>query len=431
MDNVTGTSGNDTISSVFDEKAAQSTLQLADLVDGGAGRDTLSIRYTDSDGTGTATIKAATAPVFKNIEVLELNPLVALTADLTGIAPALDTINIVNPVGKATITAAPIAVKTVGLSGVNADAADLGITFLSGLTGTADAITLNVSGAAAASSASAAADYAAVTFTGAAAGDGLEIINVVSSGSTANRLDVLAQATATTLKTVNVEGSAAFRVNTALANTVKTIDASKSTGGVNLGVAAGDNVTFTGGTGNDRIDMAGGLTADDKLVGGDGADTLAISNAAITADKTQAINKAIEAQTGFEKLELTAAAPTDSTSITLAANGLTAIKEFVFTGGGTAALASSAAAGTAGNDAIQVSGLASANTNKIEIGATFAGGTGADAASSANGGAGGDALQVAPGTNSPADETTITLKGFTLTGGNGGKGDKLKDTHFV
>lgn len=428
VDNVTGTSGNDTISAVFDEKAAQSTLQLADLVDGGAGRDTLSIRYTDSDGSGTATIKAATSPVFKNIEILELNPLVALTADLTGIAPALDTINILNPVGKATITAAPTAVKTVGISGVSADDADLSITFAAGLTGTADALTLNVSGASAATTATAAA-YAAVNFTGAAAGDGLETINVVSSGSTANRLDSLTQTTATTLKTVNVEGAAAFRVNTALSNTVKTIDASKSTGGVNLGVAAGENVTFTGGTGNDRINMAAGLTADDKLNGGDGTDTLAISNAGVTSDKTAALNKAIEAQTSFEKLEFTSTATTQvgtsGAATLIQANGLTAIKEFVFTGAITAGAVGSAA-GDAGLDAILASGFASANTNKIEIAASFVGGAGVAGGSGGSGvagGAGGDALQVSPGTNSPADETTITLKGFDLTGGAGAKGD--------
>jgi len=431
-DNITGTSGNDTISAVYDRDGATvGTLNLSDAINGGAGTDTFSVRITDSNGNlgNGANFAAATVPVLNSIETLEVTPLVNATLALASIGNDLTTINVKSPNGSATFTGVNKNVKTFGLSGVATDHADVSVTFAAGLTGTTDSVTLNVSGASSSTTATAN-TYAQFDLVGAAVGDGVDEIVVSSTGS-ANRLDTLTSVDSgatSLLKKVTISGDAAFRVNTALSNTVKTIDATNAAGGVNLGVAAGDNVTFTGGAGNDRINMAAGLTADDKLVGGDGTgtDTLAISNAAITADKTQAINKAIEAQTGFEKLELTATAPTDGTSITLAANGLTAIKEFVFTGGGNAALASAAAVGTAGNDAVQLTGFGSSNTNKIEIGATFTGATG-KAGGSANagvvGGAGGDALQVGLATNSPADETTVTLKGFTLSGGAGGQGD--------
>lgn len=426
-DNITGTSGNDTVSAVYDRDGATvGTLNLSDAINGGAGTDTFSVRITDSNGNllNGANFAAATVPTLTSIETLEVTPLVNATLALASIGNDLTTINVKSPNGTATFTGVNTNVKTFGLSDVVTDSADASFTFAAGLTGTADAVTLNVSGASSATKG--AGDFAGVNFTGAAAADGLEIVNVVSSGSSANRLDALTQTTATTLKTVNVTGAAALRIDTALANTVKTINAADAAGGVNLGVAAGDNVTFTGGAGNDRINMAGGLTTDDVLNGGAGTNTLAISDATITATKTNAINKAIDAATNFQVLELTAAAPTDSSSISVAANGLTTIKTFAFTGGGTASLTASVAAGTAGNDAIQLTGFGSSNTNKIEIGATFQGATGAaggSAGAGVVGGAGGDALQIGLGANSPADETTVTLKGFNLTGGAGGKGD--------
>ena len=423
-DNIVGTSGNDIINGVFDTATAAgnySTLNLADSINGGTGTNTLALRYATSGLAGAATISASTAPVLTNIQVLQLTSLVNSTVNLTALAPDLTTLNLTGPVGTTTVTGASTKIVTFGLSNVAVDHADVAITLAAGRTGTADAITLNLSGASSATTATAN-TYAQVDFTGAGAADGIEIINVVSTG-TANRLDTLTQATATTLKTINISGSANFRVNTALANTVKTIDASTATGNINLGVAAGDNLTFTGGSGNDRINMALGLTTDDVLNGGTGTNTLAIGDVGITATKTNALNKAIEAATNFQKLEMTAAVvATDTVPISVAADGLTAIKTFVFTGGGTGGN-TAAAASSAGLDAVALSGFGSTNTNFIEIGATYTGGAGiANGSGTAVGGAGGDALQVAPGSNSPADETTITLSGFTLTGGAGGKG---------
>ncbi len=437
MDNITGTAGNDTVSAVFDENGTNSTLQIADLINGGEGRDTLSIRYTDShvSGSGASSISASTTPELKNIEVLEVSPLaVGGTISLAGIGTSLDTINVTNAIGSAAFTGVRTAVKTIGVSNVAQDGADVSVTYTTGLTGTGDAVTLNLSAVAAASASSAASGYAKVNLIGGGASgsaDGVDIINVMSNGTSANRLDVLAAkdngSGVSTLKTVTIEGTAALRVNTDLASTVKTIDASKAAGGVNLGVASGDNVTFTGGEGNDRINMGTGLTTDDKLTGGNGVDTLAISQAAITSDKTASINKAIEAQTGFEKLEITNAVATgtvasgETSALSIDARGLVAIKQFVFSGGGASGLTVASGGSTVGVDAIALTGFASDNTNSVEISANYFGGAGTTGTSGVKANAG-DALDVTPGTNGPADEVTITLKGITLTGGVGGAG---------
>ena len=53
-DNITGTSGNDTISAVYDRDGATvGTLNLSDAINGGAGTDTFSVRITDSNGSVT------------------------------------------------------------------------------------------------------------------------------------------------------------------------------------------------------------------------------------------------------------------------------------------------------------------------------------------------------------------------------------------
>ena len=82
-----------------------------------------------------------------------------------------------------------------------------------------------------------------------------------------------------TLATVKVTGEGAVRVNTNLANTVRTIDASENKGGVNFNIATNNgNTTFTGGEGNDRINFGSTLNLQDKVDGGAGRDILGVTN---------------------------------------------------------------------------------------------------------------------------------------------------------
>jgi hypothetical protein len=90
-------------------------------------------------------------------------------------------------------------------------------------------------------------------------------------------------------KKVTISGVDADFSNITVSNTVAT----------DLTIDSGKNVTFTGGTGKDRIefDTIGDLTTLDSLTGGDGVDTLAFS------DEAQALNAGMKAVTGFEVLE--------------------------------------------------------------------------------------------------------------------------------
>ncbi|MEC4723575.1 hypothetical protein RY831_31025 [Noviherbaspirillum sp. CPCC 100848] len=246
------------------------------------------------------------------------------------ITPDLTTLNSVN--GLVGISAINVAttVKTLGLSGTASDDNDLTVTYKTGLAGTTDALTLNVNGNSAATVADAT-KYAVVTANGAGAGEGFDLVTVNSNG-TATRLDalVVGDGTNSTMKTLTITGGANFRVNTALdfLGTTGTLDASAATGAVNVAFGAED-ITVTGGAGNDRFNFGATLDAADKVNGGAGTDTLAISS---TIDSTTtALNKVINAVTGMDVLEVTQAnAAVDASQITFT-------KAFAATGGGTTA----------------------------------------------------------------------------------------------
>lgn len=101
---------------------------------------------------------------------------------------------------------------------------------------------------------------------------------------------------------------------------VTTFDASDNTGGVNVKVATDKNITFTGGEGNDTVDVGNsGLTASDKLQGGGGVDTLKIQNGAMM---TQANASGIE---GFEILHVGGGQQTYNIDNIIAKNALTGV----------------------------------------------------------------------------------------------------------
>ena len=212
-----------------------------------------------------------------------------------------------------------------------------------------------------------------------------------------------------------------------------TVDASANTGGVNIDLATGGNakdVTFTGGSGNDRIAFsATNLTVNDKLSAGDGTDTLAIADTSIDA----ALSKALKGTSGFEKLEYTGTAAL-TWDVSLAGISTVTTTGAVTTAGAAGADAGANAAGNAGAaagaDALAITGL---STQAFEIGnsVTATGGAGsaggAAAAAGKAGGAGGagkSALIFTPLVDNGSNTVTVTLKGVTLnsSGGAGGNG---------
>src|SRR5690606_12650116 len=109
------------------------------------------------------------------------------------------------------------------------------------------------------------------------------------------KANTLAALTASTgaAATLNVSGDQKLTITAALANTVKTIDASSQTAG-GVVVTAGDaDIKFTGGAGDDKITFAATkFTTKDVVNGGAGTDTVVINDAAaaITGDILKAVN---------------------------------------------------------------------------------------------------------------------------------------------
>lgn len=324
------TANNDTITSFFDGATpANRTITLADAVDGGGGAaDKLTVVLAN----GTA-FSNANAPVLNSIEVLEFRSTgaAANAATLTGIAPAVTTLNFDASSQNATVNGIANQVNTFGVSNAPAATAPVLIAqSASGLTGANDAVNINLSNNL---------GKTTLQIEGSAAGAGYELVTVNSSGgaSTLQALSIFDNAAATTMTTLTVNGSSNLTIANPLqfngfAGTKGTVDATNFTGNLNLTFGATAD-TITGGSGDDRFNFAaaGTFDANDKINGGAGnRDTLSLADAAINAG-TAALVSAINATTSIEVLEQTVAAPV------LQANVLTGINSFVFSNANAAA----------------------------------------------------------------------------------------------
>lgn len=149
--------------------------------------------------------------------------------------------------------------------------------------------------------------------------NGVETFDITATG--ANRLAALVS---DKVETVKVAGAGGFRVDGALANTVKTFDGSAATGAIRVGFTAGADVNVKTGTANDRVDFAGGLTSKDVIDLGTGTDTLVVTGADISAAASEVL-KGINAAKGVETLAFTGAAAATATFSTLTNAGITKI----------------------------------------------------------------------------------------------------------
>ena len=233
-DNVTGTTGNDTIKAIIDNTVATpaSTLGAADEIDGGAGRDTLVI---EADQALAGTIKNVEVFQFVGSTKVANDPSSAIDASLyTG----LDTISLKNVSDSAVGLTKLASGSTVDLQGstataVTASAATAATALNITSSGLKATNTVNVNGAA----------LTTVSFTGEtgalADGGGIVIDDNNSTADTVTTVNV--KATGTTL--LQVSGGK-----------IATIDASASTGAANIiiGTVAAD-LAVKGGAGDDVI----------------------------------------------------------------------------------------------------------------------------------------------------------------------------------
>lgn len=297
-----GGSGNDLVTGVL--AGADSTLQVFDSLTGGLGTDTLSITLAGGD-----TMDATSSAVLDGFEVLTVRPTAGGTIDFTSIAPNLNTLNINGAIGTFDTAETPTTISTVSISNIANDGVTLDFVYSAGLITAANALTLNVTNNRAATATSAAGDFAALTFSGAAANDSWDVVNVVATG--ANRFSAFVVedgAAATQLRTVNISGDGTFRTALDFRTNAGTLNASTNTGGVNIhfdGLVAEDNVIATGGSGNDRFQFnEDEFNQLDIVDGGLGTNTLAIGTTDID-NTTVDLNAAIAAARNIQVLELT------------------------------------------------------------------------------------------------------------------------------
>ncbi len=296
IDNVPGTTGNDTI---LAEAASAST---GDQVNGSGGTDTFKL----FDGAGATDI-----PTISGVEVFDLINFTT-TTDFSSYAD-LTTLKFDNATTAQTFTAA--AAVNFELKGMT-DAET--ITLVSTTTDTAHSITVTDMGTIAGAGVTVNANGAAVT-----------TINVATSGTVAAGTDSdIVLASTGTETTVNVTGSGDLALTTAAS--VVTVGASAATANLTLVTGATTTATsITTGSGNDTVtataavdytidlgagndvlttaDAAGELTTADSIKGGDGTDVLAIVAAeALNLDDGDTADNAVLAKvTGFEALRIT------------------------------------------------------------------------------------------------------------------------------
>jgi len=241
-------------------------------------------------------------------------------------------------------------------------------------------------------------------------GSGVATLNLSSNGTVSY---VNPAYTPSALKTLNVSGAKSLDLDDSAITTLTTINASSMTaGGLKVSVSGSTlDVAFTGGAGNDTLTVDADLDIYDVINGGDGTDTVVVSDATLTSSTLAAI-KGANATVGVEVLGVSATA-----TITIDASKFSSINTFTNTAAVTGTAGSTASA--AGQDAVN---FTFQTGDAFTVGANLTGGAGA---ASAGEEVGGDALEVAAAVNTGTDAVTINFaKGAatTLTGGAGANG---------
>ena len=482
-----GTANADTISAIAQASATADTgtLNSADILDGGAGVDTLNIRATT---LGAATTWVPALSNIENIAVTNVDTSTNLATFSLGASGATNyslkgTVAAAKTFITGTPTAASItldAAKTTAAAGIQS----VNLGSATGRTGTADAFTLNVangSGAATTNNAftnSTILNMVTSAAGGATADNTFEVANIVGSGAASY---VTFQAGLDGVRTVNYSGNAT--ANTAGYGLVinqdngfaslRKIDASAATGGgINIATSSTNAKTVIGSGSNDRVWFTGGVaqinTATDAMSFGAGTDTLAFGTDTTTGGYTAAQLAYINAISDLERIEFTSSTPgaIDASLFTVAKGFVFSTAETAqtlldFTGGSantvylaashaaTIAAGANGSAGTAANGSGANGGSAATGTNALKftgsvVGSTEnlqlaggvtvqhsggAGGVGgaATAAGSGAGGAGGNASAGKYAIDFGAGVTKLAIESIgtsanSILGGNGGSG---------
>ena len=301
IDNFTGTAGNDIF--IGDNTQTNGSAGPGDQINGGAGSDTLKL-YAAAGAT------ALNLPQLKGVENLYVKGGAAIVDNISTIAD-VTAIELESQTATGTLTlkgtqAATLSNNTVGQN------------LVYGATDTVASVTVNnVTGG------------AAVDVRGAA----LATLNLAATG--ANSAITLNNSVGTKLTTLTITGDKNLSVTESL-NGLTTVDASAATGNVTLVAAAAVNdITVTGGKGSDTINLGANFTKADKVNGGDGTDTLELTQASVTTVNGYTAAEKIVVNDNLSNLEVLKV--TDALTSNVDASRFDNINSFVFAGGNNAA----------------------------------------------------------------------------------------------
>lgn len=324
VDAIVGTNGNDTITGVVSATAGESTMGLADTIDGGAGTDTFKLIVSGAVAMAGAEIK--------NVENFEIKDLTGGNthnfANVTGEQQVL----VVASTGNTTVTNLDKA--AVGVKDITGAAATQTFTFKdSAFAATSNLdVVVNNAGNVVTGNAQTITIGTASAGTGAAGGVNIAatgVNNIILSGTAGNNIGSAAgikalTVTGTGVVALGATSSLSGAADGALLTNLATVDASANSGGLIMGVGK-STVKVTGGSGNDKITVAGAMTKGAEFKLGAGNDQLLLGaggslDANVVVDAGDGIdvidNGLITVANGaifknFEKIALSTAVTTD------------------------------------------------------------------------------------------------------------------------
>jgi len=252
------------------------TLNNLDSLDGGDGTDTLNVTIRDTSTTPSSLANieniVITAVGTDNIaDTISLANAAALTS-VTFDSSTEDSIVSVTNVQNILSGAQGITIKNTAVDHTisSANAA---------LTGTTDAVTINLESVTAGT----------MVVQPASGTGGYETFTINSGGTVANTITEFNDATSTAGTTLNITGAQDLTITNALQAETLTVNGADATGDITLDLTTAAVRTVTGGSGSDSFDLSGSFVdqttaaSADTVTGGDGTDTLTLSSAEVVA----------------------------------------------------------------------------------------------------------------------------------------------------
>jgi hypothetical protein len=273
-DALTGNAGDDTFTGVQNGLTTE-TASGSDTVDGGAGSDTVNITNTTANAYSGLTLSNVENFVYKATNGGDLD-----ADDISGIT-SLELKSTVGAMDLSDLLTSMELTFTNSNSDMNTSA-----TFkASGVTGATDAAIVNVDGVEDGADLALVGNVETVTINANNNNSRFNDLELAAGTTTVNinanvdlRVDTLLTAAGVT--SIDVGGAGAVRLDatTSTLSALSTYNASDATGGQNVAAVAANNLTFTGGTGDDTLNVGGSITADDSFEGGAGADTFRVDD---------------------------------------------------------------------------------------------------------------------------------------------------------